>query len=376
MSNLQIHIIAFDIPYPSDYGGIIDVFYRIKALHQKGVKINLHCFEYNKPKAPTLSEYCENVYYYKRTTSFWKLFSTLPFVVVTRKNKQLLKNLCEDKYPIIFEGLHTCYYLNNAKLRNRTKVVRTQNIEHQYYQALSLAEKGLAKRLYYRLEAIKLKYYEGILKYANHILAINKLESNALSKLYGNTSLLNTFHANNSITSIVGSGNYCLYHGNLSVPENHVAAFYIINKVFAKINTPLIIAGKMPSEALIKQVKQHKHIKIVHNPSNAQMDELVQNAQINLLISFQATGIKLKLINSLFAGRHCIVNDAIIRNTELEKLCTIANTPDEIISAIEQLLVIPFELPEIKRREQVLRSNFYNAQNAQELISLMQDLSP
>ena len=28
----HLHIIAFNVPYPANYGGVIDVFYRIKAL--------------------------------------------------------------------------------------------------------------------------------------------------------------------------------------------------------------------------------------------------------------------------------------------------------------------------------------------------------
>ena len=31
----EIHIITFDIPYPANYGGVIDVFYKIKALKEK-----------------------------------------------------------------------------------------------------------------------------------------------------------------------------------------------------------------------------------------------------------------------------------------------------------------------------------------------------
>ncbi|MFQ6928968.1 MAG: hypothetical protein ACLRS8_15330 [Parabacteroides merdae] len=33
------------------------------------------------------------------------------------------------------------------------------------------------------------------------------------------------------------------------------------------------------------------------------MNDLIHNAQIHALITFQATGLKLKLLNSLFAGR-------------------------------------------------------------------------
>ena len=36
------------MPYPPNYGGVIDVFYKIKSLHAIGIKIILHCFKYGK----------------------------------------------------------------------------------------------------------------------------------------------------------------------------------------------------------------------------------------------------------------------------------------------------------------------------------------
>ena len=28
----EVHIVSFDVPYPPNYGGVIDVFYKIKTL--------------------------------------------------------------------------------------------------------------------------------------------------------------------------------------------------------------------------------------------------------------------------------------------------------------------------------------------------------
>ena len=28
-----VHIVSFNVPYPADYGGVIDVFYKLKSLH-------------------------------------------------------------------------------------------------------------------------------------------------------------------------------------------------------------------------------------------------------------------------------------------------------------------------------------------------------
>ena len=46
MPDKHLHIISFDIPYPPNYGGVIDVYYKIRTLHKLGIKIHLHCFEY------------------------------------------------------------------------------------------------------------------------------------------------------------------------------------------------------------------------------------------------------------------------------------------------------------------------------------------
>ncbi len=46
MPDKHLHIISFDIPYPPNYGGVIDVYFKIRTLHELGIKIHLHCFEY------------------------------------------------------------------------------------------------------------------------------------------------------------------------------------------------------------------------------------------------------------------------------------------------------------------------------------------
>ena len=136
MRRKSIHIISFNIPFPANYGGVIDVFYKIKSLHQEGVHIILHAFEYGRAKAPELEKYCTQVYYYKRPVTIPKQISTLPFIVKTRDANELLFNLKKDNHPILFEGLHTCYFLDHPDLRDRKKYIRMHNVEWQYYACL------------------------------------------------------------------------------------------------------------------------------------------------------------------------------------------------------------------------------------------------
>ena len=148
-----LNIIAFNIPWPANYGGIIDVYYKIKALHQCGVKIILHCFEYERAHSPELEAICEKVFYYKRHTGLRTNITLLPYNVYSRKHPELIANLLKNDYPILFEGLHCCYYINDPRLHNRKKIYREANIEHDYYYHLAQAENHPIRKSFFRIEA-------------------------------------------------------------------------------------------------------------------------------------------------------------------------------------------------------------------------------
>ncbi|MEO6168568.1 MAG: mannosyltransferase, partial [Chitinophagales bacterium] len=211
MSNL-LHIISFNVPYPPDYGGVMDVFYKIKALHDYGVKIKLHCFEYGRKESEVLNQLCEEVYYYKREHSIRDFTSPTPYIVKTRKSSELLKNLAADDAPILFEGLHTCYYLDHEDLKHRVKAVRMHNVEWDYYRHLGKNETGMFRRFYFFTESIKLKSFEKILSYADHLLPISKNDFEYLHKKFYNVTELPAFHPNEEVISLPGKGEYILYH--------------------------------------------------------------------------------------------------------------------------------------------------------------------
>ena len=122
LQNLEIHIVSLTIPYPANYGGVIDIFYKIKALHKLGVEINLHCFQYDREKSDELNKYCKTVRYYQRPKKLKYYFSALPFIVNTRSNKTLLETLQSDQLPVLLEGLHTTYFLNKLAINGRNVI--------------------------------------------------------------------------------------------------------------------------------------------------------------------------------------------------------------------------------------------------------------
>ncbi|MFA6923114.1 MAG: glycosyltransferase family 1 protein [Bacteroidales bacterium] len=372
MSEKHLHIISFDIPYPPYYGGVIDIFYKIKYLSEEGIKIHLHCFEYGRGEKGKLEQYCETVNYYKRNTSIFKHLSFKPYIVNSRISEKLIQNLLKDNYPVLFEGLHTCGIISDTKFKNRFKIFRESNIEHHYYKQLCKSERNILKKIFFFIEALKLKSFESIVRYADLFLVVSKEDEKYFKEKYPANKVvyLPSFHQNNGVNSVTGFGNYVLYHGNLSVPENISGAEYIIN-IFKDSDVKLIIAGLNPPEFLKIKIANCKNIELFANPSEEEMNELIKNAHINFLITFQETGLKLKLLNVLFLGRHCLANFEMLAGTGLYDLCEIKNSEKEFREEITELMKKEFTKDKIEKRKQILNKNFSNSENIKLLISLI-----
>lgn len=371
MSSLKLHIVSFDNPYPPNYGGVIDVFYKLEHLHAAGVKIYLHAFEYGRKPAKELNKFCEKVFYYQRRNFVNPFIGSLPYIVNTRNSEELLHNLLQDNHPVLFEGLHTCYFLNHPKLASRKKIVRMHNIEHEYYEKLEQVERNFFKKYFFAKESQRLREYEQVLNHADLILAISPNDLSYLSSKFKQTQYVPAFHPNNNVTSVAGKGRYVLYHGKLSVGENDEAAKFLVEYVFSQLNIPFYIVGDKPSSMLKALSELHPHIKIFDHLSTEQISELIQQAHINILPTFQNTGIKLKLINVLFQGRFVLANQMMVANTGLESLCVVANTAEEMIHQINGLMLRSFTTEMIAERAGKLNQLFNNEQNAQALKKLI-----
>lgn len=367
----SLHIVSFDIPFPANYGGVIDVFYKIKHLHKIGILITLHCFEYGgRVQQKELLKYCNKVYYYPRKKFSSHVF--LPYLIASRNHPELLKNLVKDESPILFEGLHSTYLIDHPDLKNRVKLVRMHNIEHDYYALLAKSESNLFLKTYYYLESVLLKKYESKLAYSQHILAISPKDYYDLEKMFGDkVKLCMPFHSNDQVQIKLGSGNFCFYHGKLSVAENNHAALFLVNEVFSKTKHKLIIGGDGASSVLKSAIAKYENIELKQGLNPDQIDELITDAHINIVPTFQSTGIKLKLINVLYKGRFIIANTPMVTQTGLDSLCYIADNATQMIEKINLLAEIIPEESMLKERATLLNSLFNNTINANFIARLL-----
>jgi Glycosyl transferases group 1 len=367
----HLHIVCLDVPYPVDYGGVFDLFYKIETLSRLGIKLHLHCFEYGRGEQPELNRYCESVHYYPRQQGHKGFSHKLPYIVCSRSNSALLENLLHDDYPILLEGVHCSFLLTDERFSKRRIFLRLHNIEYKYYRQLYRTERNLFKKIYYLHESWLLKRYEKKIADKAFVIAVSEQDCLYYRKEFGaeRANYLPVFLPYQRIQCKETNGCYCLYHGNLSVSENESAAIWLMKHIFHDLQIPFVVAGKNPSARLQRQAQQHAYTCLVANPSGEEMQDIISKAQIHILPSFNNTGIKLKLMNALFNGRHCIVNEETVKDTGLESLCHIADGERSYKKLIRQLYDQPFEQNEVLQRKNLLLREFDNEKNGKQLIT-------
>lgn len=367
MQNKTLHIISLTIPYPANYGGVIDIWHKMKALNSQGVNIIMHCFAYNRKPSEQISKFCSKVYYYPRKKQVWDLISATPFIIKSRENNALIKNLLKDDHPILMEGIHCMGILKNAKIRNRQLWLRTHNVESFYLDSLRRTEKNWFKNFYFDLESKKLEKFESQKLPVSGIFTISDKDDAFFRSFNPKTILVTPFHGHESVTASCGKGDFLLYHADLSVSENNQNAIFLA-RISNKFPLPLIIAGRMPGASLKLKIAGSKNVSLLENVSEKKMENLIKKAAIILLPARQTTGFRLKLLDSLFWGRHIIASPHMLEGTGLRSACHIASHPQEWIALIKKLSTLPFSEVERKKRIQLLHP-FSDNMNAEKIIS-------
>jgi hypothetical protein len=145
----------------------------------------------------------------------------------------------------------------------------------------------------------------------------------------------------------------------------------LLKEVFAGTGIPFIIAGRRPSRELVKLAGNYDHASVIADPDTKTMDDLIQKAHINILPSFNYTGVKLKLLHALFMGRHCITQSHAVDGTGMEGSCHIADEAASMKAALMELMQQDFTEDMIRQRSALLSAVYNNDANCQRLTGMI-----
>ncbi|HJW16264.1 MAG TPA: glycosyltransferase family 4 protein [Flavisolibacter sp.] len=368
--NDYLHIVCLDAPSPPDYGGAIDMYYKVQALAESGRKIILHYFHYKEHRnADGLEKYCAEIHAYSRSNYLSSLSFTRPYIANSRINTLLINRLNQDDYPVLLEGLHCMGIIPYLQNPSRV-VVRMHNEETAYYKALAINEPNFLRKTYYSFESERINRFQNKinpgLKLA--VLSNNDVES-FKQQGFREAHFIPCFIPWQEIRSITGKGEYCLYHGNMSIIENEIAAIWLIKNVFDLLNIPLVIAGKGISGRLQKIARKKQNIRLIYQPPSNELDALIKDAHINVLPSFNTTGVKLKLLHALLYGRFCIANNKAIKGSGISSSVYTAESAEDFRQTITTLFEKTFAEGQINERQSI-RDLYNNKTNALKLSAI------
>ncbi len=367
MNERSLHIISFDNPFPPNYGGVIDVYYKVKALHLLDVKIHLHCFVDDIPSDySALETVTEKVYFYKRKNKFWSCFQIIPFSVHSRFSHKLIERLNQDDFPVFFEGLQSTAVLNHIVKRPGKVFLRLHNNEEKYYKGISKSEKNSLRKWAYRLESTKYKVYQkSIFQQFDNVFTLSETENFEVNSTAGNGVYIPVFHGNNEVKRHSEYGRFALYHGDLRISDNLKAVDFLIS-VFKKLpDYKLIIASAAGRKFVESKIKNTPSIEFTEIKQESDLKQLFDEAHLHVLYSFQQSGTKLKVINALFKGRFCLINSNMVDDKRIKKLCLLAENETEFKKKIELAMQTPFSSDSY--RESVLKEVLDDSKNAKQL---------
>lgn len=148
-------------PYPTLFGGAVDVWERIIGLTSMGHIVDLVYTEKKYPRTVDFDFIKKNVrelYYLPRINHWKQLISKEPLQVQSRSRFRDFK-FSESYDVVIAEGEYCAQIIENPSLKFEKFVLRIHNDEAYYFAQLKKSAPSLKEKIYYSLEIPKIKIY-------------------------------------------------------------------------------------------------------------------------------------------------------------------------------------------------------------------------
>ncbi|MBQ9560284.1 MAG: hypothetical protein IJV08_09955 [Bacteroidaceae bacterium] len=316
---MKIHIICSETPNLTTSSYAMEVYYQLEALHTLGYETEIHVLEKNGESA-------------------------------------LLAELDKDDAPLLFEGIQCCHLLPNPNLRKHFKAVRLQYIRHIVLEEKARHEGWTLHGLRLRWKARQAKQKElHELTYADAICAITKGDYQRLYDMLPNQTLVNLpCFFNEHIPAHHATQPFLLCQGYLGEDEEELDGIrkWILNDIAPLC--PGVLFVMVSRNAPTTPVPSN--VKIIQEPSQEYLDQLIETARIHLILSQTTTGIKMEVLIALTKGCGNIIgNHETLYGHSLGRFCTRADQTSEIAEAINNLINNDIKESEMLRRQQYLQ---------------------
>ncbi|MGK7893944.1 MAG: glycosyltransferase [Xenococcus sp. (in: cyanobacteria)] len=365
---MKITLISHAIPYPPIHGGRIDIWRRMKAFADCGVKLQLIYWSHDLPQPDELAEiekYTEQLYVipFQRSPAaivrrIIDLFS-YPYEIASRilRDKALKAFLSKveafNPDLIFLDGIQGGIVANDlSKHLNIPVVTRSHNIEHLYQQRLLGAAKGwrkLKKRLYltnleqyeeetlsnsalfYDISVEDLKFWQKRgLTNGRYLPPLIEFAENSLSEEINNSTDVNFTHD-------------IIFLGGLGSDNNIEGVVWFLTKVVPLIRKQLttvkiLIAGLDPVNKIKILCEQTEGVELKINPPSPAA--IYRSGRVLINPVSAGSGVNIKSIEMLVSRRPIVTRSQGISGLpeEIQKYFMVAEDPQSFAKEIVNCL--------------------------------------
>ncbi len=346
------------LPYPPKSGGTIKSFRLIKFLSE------------NYPETTLVSlikgEDVHHVESFKRAVSLGNMFfvevnrprsiinliisyfKKIPMSIYRNEVKSLKKHLSAivKGYDIIIVDHFLMFQYVPIDFKGKI-VLHQHNAEFVMWDRLSLMERNLLKKILLKVEALRIRAYEEkiIKRSSKVVIAPNDFE--VFSNVIPENKYIKTYHLSDDALLFLPAISYektcktILYVGTLTWDANIDGLKWFLEKVWIKITDPdvrLVVVGKRNISDVLTNWQNDSRIDWLGFVEN--LDELYSTSRVFVAPLRYGSGIKVKVVSSLYRGLPAVTTDIGVEGLKVEdgKELMIANNAEAFADRVKFLL--------------------------------------
>src|SRR5690554_1615487 len=306
---MKILIVSGFLPYPDFFGGAIDVWERLKGLVQLGHQVDLIATDRQQPTKQhleTIQHWVRNFYFVQRQNKAHYILNKMPLQLISRKALETVE--VNQSYDFIILESEFCWTVTkNKTIAYKQLIVRVHNDEHFYFKMLGNSSKSLKEKMYYQIEASKIKRLsQQVFEQANRLWFISKDDLKGSD--FKSKSVFLPFPINqNFIIPKEKPEKNVVFMGALFMPNNVYGLDWYLEKVHPRLIEQIpdyhfYIVGslKEKNSALEKKYNKIARVSLIINAEL--LEKYYQKSQVFINPMFHGSGVKVKSVNALVNG--------------------------------------------------------------------------
>ncbi|MDR3427050.1 glycosyltransferase family 4 protein [Silvimonas sp.] len=401
---MRLTFICAQLPYPPNHGGTVDMWRRVCALHDAGVKLRIVCWHQAEAGDPELAENlarirekAESVVVFPFQTG---LASKLPRLarLLTLPWAASARSLSEQAYAAVLgseraaavdavwlDGLYGGdLALKLAHALQRPLFYRSHNIEHRYTRYQLNSAHGMREQAHWLLRNCNVEHFERrVLREAEAFFDIS-VDDLAYWRACGFThghwlpTLVDQEMAARLSAPVSRAPEFDVgYLGNLFMPNNVFGISWFIEQVVPTLlqRNPalrIFIAGSRPNERIRALLTAVPQITLIESPPDAAM--VLRNAKVLINPVFAGSGVNVKSVEMLFTPAALVSTpQGLAGLPENVAACfQVATEADAFAQAIQNALQADLHTPAYALQRQRARQCFQSSRIA-EILPVLQN---